>query len=673
VTTVTFNNSGGGNFGTGINWTTDHFPVAGDTGDITNAFAGVDYSVDVTDAEAAALINIGIANGALIVESGGVLTVGSIDLTAGTLEVVSQGEITGGTTITDGSGTSTTFTDGTLDGVTWDGTLALDGVAQASLLTITTSLNVLNEAGNGPGEIDITGPGAEMDFDGTMTLNGTGGNLVVNIGTSSAQAQFLSVGSNAILTLGTAVSLNQAVAGSTIDLANVGGATGGTIANDGTMSFTSGAGSGAIIDPSNFVNNGTIIDVGGGSSGVAGEDVSFSPLNSFEDGATAVIQVSDFGEVDISGPNGSVDVSGTISISGHSTVDLTTASVAVSDTSGTGAILVSTTSTVDINFDYTGAVVFLDATGTLALDQPSDYTGTVVGLSRINSSIHDSIDLLAVNPGNVTTVVATFSSPSGGQLSVMDNTTTLATINLLGNYVGQSFSFAADGLSTPGTDVFLSVECFAAGSRIMTDRGEVLVESLHVGDMAATLSGPNGMEIAATYQRIRWIGVSRIDLDRHPGRRSVAPIRILAGAFGEGLPRRDLRLSPDHAVYVDGVLIPIQYLENGTTIRREAIGGVVMYYHVELDEHAVLVADGLPVESYLETGGRAHFDNGGVVRALYPRFVAGRWEAEGCARLIVTGPMLSAVRDRVNSRVPAFLGDASAREAGARRTGSSRV
>ncbi len=186
MTTVTFSNSAGGDFGSDINWTSDHHPIAGDTGDITTAFSGADYSVDVTDAEVAALINLGIANGALIVEAGGVLAIGSIDFTAGTLEVISGGEITGGTTITDGSGTSTMFTDGTLDGVTWEGTLALTGVSQASLLTITTSVNVLNAGGNGPGEIDITGPEAEMDFDGTMTLNGTGGNLVVNIGTSSA-------------------------------------------------------------------------------------------------------------------------------------------------------------------------------------------------------------------------------------------------------------------------------------------------------------------------------------------------------------------------------------------------------------------------------------------------------------------------------------------------------
>jgi hypothetical protein len=158
VTTVTFKNSAGGNFGSDTDWTTGKHPIAGDTADITNAFLGADYSVAVTDAEAAALINIGAANGELAI-TGGVLSVGSIDLTGGTLAVVGAGEITGGATITDGSGTSTIFQDGTFDGVTWKGTLALHGVTQASLLTITKSLTVLNAAGNGPGGSILPGRG----------------------------------------------------------------------------------------------------------------------------------------------------------------------------------------------------------------------------------------------------------------------------------------------------------------------------------------------------------------------------------------------------------------------------------------------------------------------------------------------------------------------------------
>jgi hypothetical protein len=109
----------------------------------------------------------------LAVETDAILTVGSIDLTAGTLFVGSGGEITGNTTITGGSDTTTTFIDGTLDGVTWMGTLALTAITQTSSLSITTGLTVLNTKGNGPGEIDITGlGGATLDFESSMTSMG---------------------------------------------------------------------------------------------------------------------------------------------------------------------------------------------------------------------------------------------------------------------------------------------------------------------------------------------------------------------------------------------------------------------------------------------------------------------------------------------------------------------
>ena len=96
------------------------------------------------------------------------------------------------------------------------------------------------------------------------------------------------------------------------------------------------------------------------------------------------------------------------------------------------------------------------------------------------------------------------------------------------------------------------------------------------------------------------------------------PIRILAHAFGKGAPLRDLRLSPDHAVFVDGALVPIRYLLNGTTIAREAVAEVT-YYHIQLENsagapsHEIVYAEGLPVESYLNTGNRSALDDAGIV------------------------------------------------------------
>ncbi|HVC16289.1 MAG TPA: Hint domain-containing protein, partial [Rhodanobacter sp.] len=119
-------------------------------------------------------------------------------------------------------------------------------------------------------------------------------------------------------------------------------------------------------------------------------------------------------------------------------------------------------------------------------------------------------------------------------------------------------------------------------------------------------------------------------------------------------PRSDLFLSPDHAVYVDGVLIPIKHLINRTTIARMPIDTIV-YYHIELPSHDILLAEGMPAESWLDTGDRACFDNFGCIAAPHRAMpgherVARICEAIGYAPLIVAGPRLHAVRRIVDDR-----------------------
>ena len=129
------------------------------------------------------------------------------------------------------------------------------------------------------------------------------------------------------------------------------------------------------------------------------------------------------------------------------------------------------------------------------------------------------------------------------------------------------------------------------------------------------------------------------------------PVRVAAHAFGPGHPKRDLVLSPDHAVFVEDVLIPIRHLVNGSTIVRIEPDAIT-YYHVELPQHDVLFAEGLAAESYLEAGARDAFANGGVAVQLHPEFStadsAMLWEANGYAPLVVAGPLLDQVRQRLS-------------------------
>jgi collagen type I/II/III/V/XI/XXIV/XXVII alpha len=121
---------------------------------------------------------------------------------------------------------------------------------------------------------------------------------------------------------------------------------------------------------------------------------------------------------------------------------------------------------------------------------------------------------------------------------------------------------------------------------------------------------------------------------------------VRAGAFGDGMPVRDLWLSPDHAVHLLGKLFPVRCLINGATVLQERVANVT-YYHVELPQHAIILAEGLPAESYLDLGNRSAFANGGDAIVLHPDFGSNIWKTQGCAELIFGGAPLAAARTRL--------------------------
>ncbi len=191
--------------------------------------------------------------------------------------------------------------------------------------------------------------------------------------------------------------------------------------------------------------------------------------------------------------------------------------------------------------------------------------------------------------------------------------------------------------------------CFAGGTHILTARGEVAVERLSEGDMVVTVS--DGRQVL---RPVRWLGERRIDIAAHPRPVTVAPIRFRRGAFAPGVPKRDLLLSPDHCLFIDAKLIPAKLLVNGMTIAQDRAARSVHYYHVELERHAVLLAEDMPVESYLDTGNRAFFANAGLALVLHPEFHVNAglkcWEEDACAPLAVSPAALEPVWRRVAER-----------------------
>ena len=117
---------------------------------------------------------------------------------------------------------------------------------------------------------------------------------------------------------------------------------------------------------------------------------------------------------------------------------------------------------------------------------------------------------------------------------------------------------------------------------------------------------------------VRWIGVNTVST-RFADPLRVLPIRIKAGALAENVPSRDLLLSPCHAVLVDDVLVQAGALVNGTSIVRETnVPETFVYYHIELDDHALILAEGAPSETFVDNVDRMAFDNWDEHLALYP-------------------------------------------------------
>ena len=165
-----------------------------------------------------------------------------------------------------------------------------------------------------------------------------------------------------------------------------------------------------------------------------------------------------------------------------------------------------------------------------------------------------------------------------------------------------------------------SIECFLLGTHILTDRGEVAVEHLSIDDHVITADGKT--------EPIKWVGRRTIDSSCMSNPSRSYPIRIKAGALGDMcsthgkkqcLPHRDLYVSPDHALFVDGLLVHAGALVNDVSIIKTEPVDTFVYYHIELYQHSLLVAEGAATESYLpQKEDRSWYDNSDEYQVLYP-------------------------------------------------------
>jgi len=278
----------------------------------------------------------------------------------------------------------------------------------------------------------------------------------------------------------------------------------------------------------------------------------------------------------------------------------------------------------NINFDNTGGTGHFTLTPA-SINLSLTSNPVVTGLSN-----GDRITLTGASAATLSNGVLTFTYP--GLLGLPAT----AAFDLQGIPAGSSITFD----NNTDTVVFA---CFLRGTRIATPYGEVAVEDLRAGDIVLTLNKGR--------VPIRWIGRRVLDpltLDRP---RDAWPIRIRKGALTENVPHRDLLVSPDHCMLVQDVLVPAKLLVNGTTIVQEERREPFEYFHIELDAHDVLIAEGMLSESYLDLGNRHMFLGNGVAQVL-PFRTAG--DAGHCYPPHYSGPIYDSVFRLLQRRAAAL-------------------
>jgi T5SS/PEP-CTERM-associated repeat protein len=544
-----------------------------------------------------------------------------------------------------------------------------------------------NAAGAPSSSVDVSGAGSLLDVAGLLDVGASGSGALTLAGGATVTAGSLDAGN-------VASAVGQiSLSGSGTDLLVTNAA---TVADDGTgvLSVLAGAtfaatsltigstgnssgalvvsGANSLVQLSGALNIGTALGTGDLTVGPgAAVDASVVNLRGQEvlEGGVVDPTVQLIGQGQTAGGYGTISagdiidegviqaggdeasrtlllVQGTVLGGGTLTIDGT-----VQPSKPTGVLQINAGGTLEL----TGAV--LNAATTTFTDNLTPADTYTVNNSLMDASFADAAGVLKLD--DIAGFAGTISAWQAGDAFLVSG----GTLSGLGVSNGNTLQFSDSGTGAPagGVDqiIFASpvtasgfdivngdtvqVACFAAGTGIATTRGLVPVECIHPGDRVCTILGGDTAEVI-------WVGRRKVDCARHPSPSKVWPIRVAAHAFGQGMPSTDLLLSPDHAVYVDRVLIPIRLLVNGWTVRQEPTDRIA-YHHVELARHDVLLANSMPAESYLDTGDRARFSDCGDVIALHPDFSARAWEMWGCAPLVQTGAVLAAVRKRLSADV----------------------
>jgi len=473
---------------------------------------------------------------------------------------------------------------------------------------------VLVSAGGHTRLATLSGGATEAVYSGGSARSTTvesGATLTVANGGTATRTMIEAGGSESVLSGGLADG-TSVLAGGTQSVASGGSESFGTVASGGHEILTVGG----LLSGVTLAAGALLTEVG--MTVGSGQTMTLAPLDTTVRGFSVGAGGTTAGV--ISAVGATVEGGGTLTVANGGATDTTLLT-------GGGALV------LDVGATATGAISFAGSGDRLTV-----FGGTGPAATLSGFAAGDTIDLRAF------TTAATVST-SGDTLIVTQGAATL------------DLNFAA-GATLPteklpdGAGRLDLVICFCAGTGIRTPAGDVPVETLREGDTVTLADGSTAP--------VRWLGrqtVARRFADPLTGH----PVRIRAGAIAEGLPVRDLLVSPSHAILLDGALVQAGALVNGSSIVRvpaAELPETFSYYHVELEQHALLLAEGVPAESFVDHVERVAFDNWAEHEARFadappiaeltlPRAKAPRQIAEATRRHLAarSRAMLPAVED----------------------------
>ncbi|WP_244877689.1 Hint domain-containing protein [Acetobacter cibinongensis] len=527
------------------------------------------------------------------------------------------------TSTTVGAGGALTVTDGgkvVSAAVQASGKAVVESGGQASNTTVN-------------GNLYVSG-GAQV----TSTIVGSGGNEYVQAGATVSNTLVQASGQEVVGSNGLALNTVVSGAGAHIWM-NDGGVTSGAILSAGG---TQGVGAGNAV--------GTIVGSGGGLTVVSNQVAGSAVSAVINNGGSATI----YGGGVVS--NTTVNDGGTLTVSQSATVADTTVnnggSAVVKTGAGIGDLTVmsggsatispggvlSGTMTLSngghatINNSAGGTVVMDGSTNTGLIVTGLENGGTlntlIAGFDGVKAGNSDGIEIAGVKASDVKTDGISY--PNNDQVVLTLTSGKTITLNIKGV---QSYGFTLSTATDGSGDVVFEV-CFLSGSMISTPSGEVAVEDLLIGDHVTTWDWQQQRKVVKS---VVWTGRKHMEVKTDLADVDAGyPVRVKAGAIADGVPYKDLLITPEHSLFFEDKFVPVRMLVNGRSIFYDRSITSYDYFHIEVEEHAVIRADGMLTESYLDTGNRSTFRQDGTVVRFGQKQAERNWETDGAAALVVT-------------------------------------